>query len=152
MYGIKFRLGKNCSTYSSMRFFNFRCLFWQQIFFRHLGRFRIFLFPSIFLILCNRVLGKKSQRAPFQIFGTMRLFKILVFRLVLGFLTYTRIFFNAPNFFKTGIFPVICDFSPICFYRNPLRFLPETKGFVTIEDSLGFLILRELPETLFEKI
>ena len=44
--------------------------------------------PSIFKIFCNMIDIKQSQRVPyFRYFGTMRLFKIVIFRLKLGFLS-----------------------------------------------------------------
>ena len=47
---------------------------------------------SIFLIFCKRTNVKKSQRVPFfRIFGTMRLFKVLIF---------FQKFFRLPYFFQ----------------------------------------------------
>ena len=50
---------------------------------------------SIFLIFWNIIDVRKSHRVPpFRFFGTMRLFKIVIFHLTLGFLnTYPPIFF-----------------------------------------------------------
>ena len=74
-------------------------------FFRHYETFRLcetffskfFKCPqrvllSIFMIFCKRTNVKKSQRVPFfRIFGTMRLFKILIF---------FQKFFRLPYFFQ----------------------------------------------------
>ena len=50
-----------------------------------------------------------------------------------------------PIFFETVVF--ICDFFLIRFYRSPPHILLETKRFASIEDSLGFSVLCDLPET-----
>ena len=52
--------------------------------------------PSIFKNFCNIIDIKQSQRVPsFRFFGTVRLFKIVIFRLKLGFLSiYLPIIFS----------------------------------------------------------
>ena len=50
----------------------------------HLDLFQTFLkifglYPSFFLIICNKRNVKKSQMPPFTFFGTVRLFKIIMF-------------------------------------------------------------------------
>ena len=71
----------------------------------------------------------------------MRLFEILIFCLILGFLdTYPLIIFSIlSDFFETGVFWYYATFLNFVF--NPPRFLLETEGFVSIEDSLGFSAL-----------
>ena len=51
--------------------------------------------PFNFLIFCNRKNVKKSQRVPpfFTIFGTMRLFKILIF------VFFSKVFLRLPSHF-----------------------------------------------------
>ena len=41
-------------------------------------------------------------------------------------------------------------FFLICSYRSPLQFLLETKRFASINDSLGFSALCDLPETFIK--
>ena len=66
--------------------------------------FEIFLMsakspPSNFLVFCKRTNVKKSQRVPFfRIFGTMRLFKILIF---------FQKFFNVPKASSFQFFDIL---------------------------------------------
>ena len=62
---------------------------------------------------------KISKVTPFTFFGTMRLLKIFIFRLILGFLNSysTIIFFRwCPIFLRPAFISVLCDFFLICFH------------------------------------
>ena len=59
-----------------------------------------------------------------------------------------KIFLILFEFVSTGVFRNYATFFLICFYRNPLEFLQETKDFASIEDSLGLSTLCDLPETI----
>ena len=89
-----------------------------------------------------------SKGFPLTIFGIVRIYKMNIFVLKIGFLSgparYIRIVFLRPAFF-------LYDFSLICFYRSPPQFLLETKRFASIEDSLGFLALCDLPKTFIKQ-
>ena len=94
-----------------------------------------------------------SNGPPFDIFSTVRLFKFLIFWLILGFFnTYSPIIFfqSHPNFSKTGVFSVLCVFFLISYNGRPHQFLVETKGFASIEDALEVSALCDLTETHFE--
>ena len=84
---------KVLTFFGTMRLFGFVRLFSALLDFF----FEIFLMspkspPFNFLIFCKRTNGKKSQRVLFfRIFGTMRLFKILIF---------FQKFFRHPYFFQ----------------------------------------------------
>ena len=58
-----------------------------------------------------------------------------------------------PHFvFRDRRFSLLCDFFLICFYRSPFDFLLESRSFASIQASLGFLALCDLPETFEKKI
>ena len=89
-------------------------------FFRHYETFRLCYFfskffkcpqrvlLSIFLIFCKRTNVKKSQRVPFfRIFGTMRLFKILIFFQKFLRLPYFQKFFNVPKASSFQFFDIL---------------------------------------------
>ena len=62
-----------------------------------------------FLIFCKRTNVKKSQRVPFfKIFGTMRLFKILIFfEIFLDSLIFFQKFFNVPKASSFQFFDIL---------------------------------------------
>ena len=63
--------------------------------------------PFTFLIFCKRTNVKKSQRVPFfRIFGTMRLFKILIFFSKI-FRLYFQKFFNVPKASSFQFFDIL---------------------------------------------
>ena len=84
---------KVLTFFGTMRLFGFVRLFWLcETFFSKFFKCPQRVLLSIFLIFCKRTIVKKSQRVPFfRIFGTMRLFKILIF---------FQKFFRLPYFFQ----------------------------------------------------
>ena len=72
---------KVLTFFGTMRLFGFvRLFFGCETFFSKFFKCPQRVLLSIFLIFCKRTNVKKSQRVPFfRIFGTMRLFKILIF-------------------------------------------------------------------------
>ena len=109
--------------------------------------FENFSMPSkgpleLFLIFCNRMDVKKYQSVDFRFFGTMRLFKILI----LSYSRFSQYIFTNNIFRFNPTFPRphysgTMRLSPICFL--------QTKSFASIEDSLRFLALGDLPKTFF---
>ena len=55
------------------------------------------------------------------------------------------------NFFKTGVFRYYATFFYFVFIEAPLQFLQETKRLASIEDSLGFSALCDIPETFLQQ-
>ena len=97
--------------------------------------------PFNFFVFRIELDFQKAQ-SPFYNFRHCEIFPTLVFKLSQVFSArYNRIlfFFSRPAFFPS-------DFL-ICFHRKSSQFLLETKRFASIEDSLGFLALCDLPRT-----
>ena len=97
-------------------------------FFRHCETFLVnFLIASkapfnVFDILHQNGFLKIPKGSPFTFSGTMRLFKTLVFCLILGSLNTNPplIFFQYnPNFFEDRRFSILCDIFLIGFYQSP---------------------------------
>ena len=109
---------------------------------------------SFFLKFCNRMLVKKSQRAPFTVFGIVRSFKMNNFCLKIRFSEAQHAI--SEFFLKTGVF-FYATYFLICFNRSPPQFLLKMKRFPRTaqkKDCSRFSGLCGLPETFktfFEK-
>ena len=127
--------------YGTMRLLKF--IFLSKIF-QRLQRFP----PSIFLKFCNRMLVKKSQRAPSTVFGIVRMFKMNNFRLKIRFSEAQHAiseFFWRPAFF-------LCYFFLSCFHRSPPpQFLLKMKRFGSIKGLLKVFGTMRLTGDLFQK-
>ena len=90
---------KVLTFFGTMRLFGFVRLFRLcETFFSKFFKNPKRVLLSIFLIFCKRTNVKKSQRVLFfRIFGTMRLFKILIFFQKFFRLPYFLKFFNVPK-------------------------------------------------------
>ena len=82
-------------------------------------------------VICQEIF-LMSPKGPHFTFCTMRPFKILIFRPILSFLnTYPPKFFSLiSEFFKTGVFSVLCDFFfKFVFYQSPPSILTRNQRF-----------------------
>ena len=106
-------------------------------------------FPFNFLKFCNRMV-KKSQRAPFTVFGIVRNFKMNNFCLKIRFPAAQHAISEFVLFKDRRFF--LCYFFLICFHRSPPpQFLLKMKRFASIKDCSRISALCDLPET-FKKI
>ena len=107
--------------------------------------------PSIFKIFCNIIDIKQSHRVPyFRFFGTMRLFKIVIFRLKLGFLSiYLPIIFpklirnlDVISWVKRyiRIFDVIAELYSVLYFRVIFpNYISWVKRYIRIFDVISEL-------------
>ena len=101
---------KVLTFFGTMRLFGFVGLFSALLdFFSKFFKCPQRVLLSIFLIFCKRTNVKKSQRVPFfRIFGTMRLFKILIFFQKFFRLAYFfQKFFNVPKASSFQFFDIL---------------------------------------------
>ena len=100
---------KVLTFFGTMRLFGFVRLFsalWD--FFRNFLNVPKESSFQFFLIFCKRTNVKKSQRVPFfRIFGTMRLFKFLIFFKKFFRLPFLQKFFNVPKAFSFQFFDIL---------------------------------------------
>ena len=92
---------------------------------------------QFFLKFCNRMVVKKSQRAPFTVFGIVRNFKKNNFCLKIRFSEAQHAISEFCFFFKRPAF-FLCYFFLICFHQSPPQFLLKMKRFASIKDCSRF--------------